>query len=60
MKCLGKNVENVNDGEGTDYIMGRDKMPLVKGRYGLLPINLAKLFMSRCETGKMQLIQNVI
>ena len=55
MKCLGKNVENVNDGEGTDYIMGRDKMPLVKGRYGLLPINLAKLFMSRCETGKMQL-----
>jgi len=29
-------------------------MPLTKGRYGLLPVNLAKLFKSRCDTGKMQ------
>lgn len=54
MKCLGKNVDNVGNKEGVDYIMGRDKMPLTRNRYGLLPINLAKLFLSKCETGKMQ------
>jgi len=53
MKCLGKNVDSKIEGESTDYIMGRDKMPLTKGRYGLLPINLAKLFKSNCDTGKM-------
>ena len=52
-KCLGKNVDNTGDDEGVDYIMGRDKMPLTKGRYGLLPSNIASLFKSRCETGKM-------
>lgn len=54
MKCLGQNVESSKNGEGKEYIMGREKMPLTTGRYGLLPINLAKLFLSRCETGKMQ------
>ena len=54
MKCLGKNVDSTVEGESADYIMGRDKMPLTKGRYGLLPVNLAKLFKSRCDTGKMQ------
>ena len=54
MKCMGKNVDASIEGESADYIMGRDKMPLTKGRYGLLPINLAKLFKSRCDTGKMQ------
>jgi hypothetical protein len=54
MKCLGKNVDSKVEGESKDYIMGRDKMPLTKGRYGLLPINLAKLFKSSCDTGKMQ------
>jgi len=54
MKCLGQEVEEIGNKEGVDYIMGRDKMPLTRGRYGLLPINLAKLFLSRCETGKMQ------
>jgi len=53
MKCLGKNVDSKVEGESKDYIMGRDKMPLIKGRYGLLPINLAKLFKSNCDTGKM-------
>lgn len=53
MKCLGKNVDNISNGEGQDYIMGRDKMPLTRGRFGLLPINLAKLFKSTCDTGKM-------
>ena len=53
MKCLGKNVDAKVEGESKDYIMGRDKMPLTKGRYGLLPINLAKLFKSNCDTGKM-------
>ncbi len=55
MKCLGKNVEGANNTEKGDYIMGRDKMPLTKGRLGLLPINIANLFQSRCETGKMPL-----
>jgi len=54
MKCLGKNVDASVEGESADYIMGRDKIPLTKGRYGLLPVNLAKLFKSRCDTGKMQ------
>jgi hypothetical protein len=54
MKCLGKNVDSKVEGESKDYIMGRDKMPLTKGRYGLLPINLAKLFKSNCDTGKME------
>jgi hypothetical protein len=54
MKCLGKNVDSKVEGESKDYIMGRDKMPLTKGRYGLLPINLAKLFKSSCDTGKME------
>jgi hypothetical protein len=53
MKCLGKNVDAKVEGESKDYIMGREKMPLIKGRYGLLPINLAKLFKSSCDTGKM-------
>ena len=53
MKCLGKNFDNKIEGESIDYIMGRDKMPLTKGRYGLLPTNLAVLFKSRCDTGKM-------
>jgi hypothetical protein len=54
MKCLGKNVDSKVEGESKDYIMGRDKMPLIKGRYGLLPINLAKLFKSSCDTGKIE------
>ena len=54
MKCLGKNVDSKVESESKDYIMGRDKMPLTKGRYGLLPINLAKLFKSSCDTGKME------
>jgi len=54
MKCLGKNVDSKVESESKDYIMGRDKMPLIKGRYGLLPINLAKLFKSSCDTGKME------
>jgi len=54
MKCMGKNVDASIEGESAEYIMGRDKMPLTKGRYGLLPVNLAKLFKSRCDTGKMQ------
>jgi hypothetical protein len=54
MKCLGKNVDSSVESESADYIMGRDKMPLTKGRYGLLPVNLAKLFKSRCDTGKMR------
>ena len=54
MKCLGQDVNASVEGESADYIMGRDKMPLTKGRYGLLPVNLAKLFKSRCDTGKMQ------
>ena len=53
MKCLGKNVDSKVESESKEYIMGRDKMPLIKGRYGLLPINLAKLFKSNCDTGKM-------
>lgn len=55
MKCMGKNVDVTEDVEGVDYIMGRDKMPLTRGRFGLLPVNLAKLFKSPCETGKMQM-----
>jgi hypothetical protein len=58
MKCLGKNVDSKVEGESKDYIMGRDKMPLIKGRYGLLPINLAKLFKSNCDTGKMEANKN--
>lgn len=54
MKCLGKNVDASVESESAEYIMGRDKMPLTKGRYGLLPVNLSKLFKSRCDTGKMQ------
>ena len=55
MKCLGKDVDVSEDIEGVEYIMGRDKMPLPRGRFGLLPANLAKLFKSPCETGKMPL-----
>jgi hypothetical protein len=58
MKCLGKNVDSKVESESKDYIMGRDKMPLIKGRYGLLPINLAKLFKSNCDTGKMDANKN--
>jgi hypothetical protein len=52
-KCIGE--ESNEDGEegATDYIMGREKMPLPKNRYGILPAVLAKLFSSKCETGYM-------
>jgi len=53
MKCLGKNVNTGNEVEEIDYVMGRDKMPLPKGRLGLLPPNVATLLGSRCDTGKM-------
>ena len=55
MKCLGKNVDNAIDGDGIDYVMGREKIPLLRNRLGLLPIEIAKLFISRCNTGKLPL-----
>ena len=53
-KCVGEDVNSNQEDEQTDYIMGRDKMPLYKNRFGILPANLAKLFSSRCDTGYMQ------
>ena len=54
MKCLGKNVDSSVDSEGIDYVMGRDKIPLLRNRFGLLPTEIAKLFNSRYNTGKIQ------
>jgi len=53
-KCLGEDVENNLNNEAVDYIMGRDKMPLRKNRYGLLPALLSRLFGSKCDTGHMK------
>jgi len=53
-KCLGEDINIEGNTNTRDYIMGREKMPLTRARLGLLPVNLAKLFRSRCDTGKMK------
>lgn len=50
-ECLGNKVVENNEEEKGFYILGRDKIPLIKNRYGLLPIILArKLFNSQCTS----------
>lgn len=54
-QCMGQEVADNKENKVGFYILGRDKIPLTKNRYGLLPIILArKLFNSQCNSNILE------
>lgn len=49
-KCIGEDINENKGDETVKYILSSTSY-LQNGRYGLLPIDLAKLFQTRCEQG---------
>ena len=50
----GQTIDENNNIEEIDYVMGQDKMPLSKNRLGILPTLLSKLFKSYSDTGYLK------
>jgi len=49
-KCLGEEIENNGAKNSQLYILGKES-PIEKNRYGLLPVEVAKILNTQLETG---------
>ena len=49
-KCLGEDINNTNIKNNELYILGKES-PIDKNRYGILPIEIARILNTKLETG---------
>lgn len=49
-KCLGEDINNNSSNKGELYILGKES-PIDKNRYGILPVQVARILNTTLETG---------